>query len=128
MTVLATVNENIKDVELREKMVNRVEVLEKVKGLLLLPAIEKAATQQVADFYEVDLEAIYSIVRRHSDELVGDGMITLKRKDLVLTGQVDQLEITPYTAIIKDEKGNETCSLIGEVWYSQNGLSSVLEC
>lgn len=40
---------------------NRVDVLEKVKGLLLLPNLEMATTQQVADFTK-SLNKRYSVL------------------------------------------------------------------
>lgn len=76
--------------------------------MLLLPQLEMATAQQVADFYEVDVEAIKSIVRRNGDELETDGMVTFKRKDVKnLNRQGDGIEITPYVAIIRDGNGNE---------------------
>ena len=45
-----------------DNLVNRVEVLDKVKDLLLLPELEMATTSQVADFYEVPMQAIKSLV------------------------------------------------------------------
>ncbi|WP_144508469.1 hypothetical protein [Bacillus mycoides] len=41
-----TINER-----LREKHVGRIEVLERIKALLLLPNLEIATTKQVAEFY-----------------------------------------------------------------------------
>lgn len=60
-----------------------------------------ATTQQVADFYEVDVEAINSIIRRNGDELETDGMVTFKRKDVILNGHCDHIEITPYVSVFK---------------------------
>ena len=93
--------------EEREKLINRIDVLEKVKSLLLLPALEMATTQQVADFYEVGVEAIKTIVKRHGDELESDGMTVLNRKALLLKVQNEPIKNTSYVAIIRDEKGNE---------------------
>ncbi|WP_393950477.1 hypothetical protein [Lysinibacillus sp. PWR01] len=59
-----------------------MEVLERMKGLLLLPALEMATTQQVADFYEVDRTVIYQISNRHKDELLSDGYCKMTGKDL----------------------------------------------
>jgi hypothetical protein len=38
---------------LREQMAGRVEVLDKVKKLFLMPKLDMLTTQQVADYYEV---------------------------------------------------------------------------
>lgn len=60
--------------EEREALIERVEVLQKVKDLLLLPGLEMATTKQVAQFYEVTHEAIRKVMSRHGDELQADGM------------------------------------------------------
>lgn len=46
--------ENLTDAETRTKLAERVEVLEKVKDLVLLPQLEMMTVEQVADYYEVD--------------------------------------------------------------------------
>ena len=61
---------------------NRVEVLDKVKDLLLLPELEMATTSQVADFYEVPMQAIKSLVTDKKDELTADGYITKYGKEI----------------------------------------------
>lgn len=49
---------------------------------MLLPNTEYATTEQVARYYEVDIEAINSIVNRNRDELESDGMKIFKKKDI----------------------------------------------
>lgn len=68
--------------ELRDKLCDRYDVLEKVKELLLLPGTELMTTQQVADYYEVDKKVIESIYIRHEDELLSDGMCNKKYTEL----------------------------------------------
>lgn len=63
----------ILDANVRESYMNRVDVLEKVKGLLLLPKLEMATTKQVADFYEVNYDAVRALIVDHKEELVSDG-------------------------------------------------------
>lgn len=60
--------------DLREKLVDRVEVLEKVKALMLIPQMECATINQVADFYEVENKIIQKVIERNNDELILDGM------------------------------------------------------
>ena len=74
-------NELLTNGNLREELIEHYEVLEKVKELLLIPGTEFATTQQVADFYEVDNEAVQKVMQRNSDELLFDGMITLTGKE-----------------------------------------------
>ncbi|WP_349916938.1 phage antirepressor KilAC domain-containing protein [Bacillus cereus] len=66
----------------REKYIQRIEVLSKVKELLLLPRLEMATTKQVATFYEVGIEAIKSISKRHRVELESDGFVFMSYKDV----------------------------------------------
>ncbi|PGU06693.1 hypothetical protein COD21_24520 [Bacillus cereus] len=58
----------------REKYIERIEVLHRVKGLLLLPQLEMATTRQVATFYGVDRYLINKIIERNHDELKADGL------------------------------------------------------
>ena len=54
--------------EQREAMLERVEVLQKVKAFLLIPKLFLATSQQVASFFEVELSAVqkcYSATRRN---------------------------------------------------------------
>lgn len=68
--------------EERQKYINRVEVLEKVKKLFLIPQLNMMTIQQVADFYEVDLKVIQMCVLRNSDEIYADGVAMEKPRDL----------------------------------------------
>lgn len=68
--------------ELRDKLCERYDVLDKVKVLLLLPGTELMTAQQVADYYEVDKKAIESIYIRHENELIYDGMCNRKYTEL----------------------------------------------
>ena len=61
--------------EEREALIERVDVLQKVKGLLLLPGLEMATTKQVADFYEVKLTTINNMILMHREELEADGVV-----------------------------------------------------
>lgn len=66
----------------REKYIERIEVLERVKGLLLLPRLEMATTRQIAEYYEVPLKTIETIYMRHREELTSDGMVLYKGEQL----------------------------------------------
>ena len=74
-------NELLTNGNLREELVKHYEVLEKVKELLLIPGTEFATTQQVADFYEVGLKAITSLINDHREEVESDGMTVLSGKE-----------------------------------------------
>ena len=55
-------------------MAARVDVLDKVKKLFLLPQLEMMTAQQVADYYEVDLDAIQKCYQRNRQEIEPDGV------------------------------------------------------
>ena len=74
-------NDLLESKELREKLVAKVEVLEKVKKLLLIPGIELATVKQVADFYEVEETTIKMVVTRNREELQEDGLNSLTGRD-----------------------------------------------
>lgn len=63
---------------LRAQYADRVDVLDKVKALALLPDAVHADIPIVANYYEVSEAAIESIVRRNRAELEGNGLRVLK--------------------------------------------------
>ncbi|MCM1276980.1 MAG: hypothetical protein NC299_16720 [Lachnospiraceae bacterium] len=74
-TTAAITDESILDSkELRDKMSDRIEVLDKVKQLLLIPEMECMTVQQVADYYEVPYETIKSQYKYNKDEFDNDGV------------------------------------------------------
>lgn len=68
------VNENLLDAETRSKMAGRVEVLDKVKKLFLLPQLNMMTVEHVADYYNVDRDAINSCYYRNKEEIDLDGV------------------------------------------------------
>lgn len=73
---------NPENVDLRDQYIERVEVLDLVKGLLLLPNMEMATTKQVAELYKVSAETIRKLISRHRSEIEGDGMIIKKYSEI----------------------------------------------
>lgn len=57
----------------RDKLAERVEVLEKVKSLLLIPNTNIATSKQVAEFYEVTTDVLKKTISAYRDELELDG-------------------------------------------------------
>ncbi len=57
----------------REQCIGHIEVLERVKELLLLPRIDSYTMKQVAEWYEVDVEAIKKTYQRNRSEFESDG-------------------------------------------------------
>ena len=84
----------IENKNVREKMISNVSVLEKVKDLLLLGDSEFATTQQVADYYEVDITVIQKLVSRNKQELESNGLKLNSKNDIKnLIGHDVKLEI-----------------------------------
>lgn len=75
-------NPLLDDRDLRDKYVEKFEVLDSVKKLLLLPGTELLTVKQVADYYSVDEKAIEKVYARHEEELVSDGMCKRKYREL----------------------------------------------
>lgn len=67
---------------MRAQTVARVDVLDKVKALSLLPDGAHATTEIVADYFEVDIEAIKSLVKDNRVELSENGMRILVGEEL----------------------------------------------
>ena len=72
----------IEDKKLRNKVSDRVDVLEKVKDLLLLKNTNAATTKQVADYYEVDDSVIKMMVLNNKDEFEEDGYKSISGKNI----------------------------------------------
>lgn len=66
-------NELIEQKELREQMIERVEVLDRVKELILLPNTEYATTEQIAEYFNVEKKTVEKLVERNNDEFLSDG-------------------------------------------------------
>jgi len=76
----------------RDKYIDKFEVLDKVKSLVLLPYNETATTDIVADYYNVNLKTIEKLVERNKDELVSDGYSVLKGNQLTDIKSVCQIK------------------------------------
>ena len=68
--------------DLRMRNLNRIDVLEKVGTLLLLPNKEVATTKQVSEFFEVPLSTIKMAINEHKTELENNGLFILKGTEL----------------------------------------------
>ncbi|MFF0063070.1 restriction endonuclease [Streptomyces sp. NPDC005279] len=85
---------------LREGVVARTEVLERVKALSLLPDDIHVTTAMVAAYFEVGVEAVKSLVKDHRDELRANGYRLLTGTELRSFKDLSQIQSrTPSLAI-----------------------------
>ena len=94
----------IDDRTLRDNSVNHYEVLEKVKNLLLIPELDVMTTEQVADYYEVDYDAVKKVYQRNADELESDGMYIEKMENF-LKGQNVSFQKERNKAVLTYDNG-----------------------
>jgi hypothetical protein len=96
----------------REQYINQLDILDKVKKLVLLPDDVHATTELVADYYEVGIKAINSLMFDHKDELESDGFRVLRSNELTyfvnsfkesanISSKARQLAIFPRRAILR---------------------------
>lgn len=67
---------------MRDQTIDRTDVLDKVKALALLPDGMHATTEIVAEYFEVPLPTIKSVVEDNRDELAANGRRVLKGAEL----------------------------------------------
>jgi len=67
--------------EERQKYIDRVEILDKVKALMLIPQMAMVTARQIADFYEVDMHTIQICYQRNKREIDSDGTVVKKSLD-----------------------------------------------
>lgn len=60
--------------ELRDECVGRIEVLQKVKALMLIPQLECMTLKQIAEFYEVETKTVERCYERNEEEINNDGI------------------------------------------------------
>ncbi|WP_405458484.1 hypothetical protein OG786_15555 [Streptomyces sp. NBC_00101] len=67
---------------LRVEQMVRVDILDKVKSLVMLPDGIHVRTEDVARYFEVSTEALKKVTQRHRDEMEGNGLVLLRGSDL----------------------------------------------
>ena len=68
---------------LRASVSTRTEVLDRVKALSMLPDYIHVTTKMVADYYEVGIEAIQSLIKEHRGELADNGYRVVAGQELM---------------------------------------------
>ncbi|MCQ8190592.1 DUF1664 domain-containing protein [Streptomyces rugosispiralis] len=67
---------------LRDSVIERTDVLDKVKVLIMLPDGLHITTRMVAEYFEVGEEAVKSLAKRHREEFQSNGMHILRGSEL----------------------------------------------
>lgn len=67
--------------DLRDECVDRVEVLQRVKALMLIPQMECMTLKQIAKYYEVNEDTVQKCYQRNAAEINGDGFKRAIPKD-----------------------------------------------
>jgi len=75
-------NELLENKQKREEVIDRVEVLEQVGELLLLPNTEYATTETVARYYDVEIDTIKKIISRHKQEISSNGYRLFSKSEI----------------------------------------------
>lgn len=77
---------------LRDSVAGRTETLDKVKALSLLPDGTHVTTQMVANYFEVGLKTLESLVRDHRAELESNGYRIVTGSELTSLKKVGSLD------------------------------------
>jgi len=102
-------SKTMRDKYMDNDYVQRVdEILNKVKRLISLANGTHVTTEMTANFYEVGLEAINSLIKDHRSELVADGLTVLEGEQLKsfkiknnINSRVKSLTIIPKKVMLK---------------------------
>lgn len=98
MSNVVSIDKFVEDKDLRQKYINRLEVLDKVGKIFTLPNTELMTTKMVAEWYEVEFKTIQKLIERNLDELTENGMVFKKYGEIkteVKTDNVSVLENIP---------------------------------
>ncbi|MEK4513636.1 hypothetical protein [Paenibacillus sp. FSL K6-2524] len=98
----------LKSVSLRESHIDRANVLEKVKKLILLPGDMNASIEQVSEYYGVTRKTIDSLIFDNRDELESDGLRVLTGDELfsfkemaIISKMARSFTVIPRRAILR---------------------------
>lgn len=95
--------ELIENKENREKVIERIEVLDQVKEILTLGNTEFVTVELAAQYYEVGFEAVNTVIKRHKEELETDGLNVLTGKDIKEILVKSNMNFTNYRGYFESE-------------------------
>lgn len=112
--------------ELRESVIGRLEVLDKVGDLLLLPNTDYATKGQVVEYFEINIKTLESLMLDHKEELESNGMKKYKKNEILRNilkeGNVKNERTRAVVTI-----GNETITInnTGLILFSKRSILNV---
>jgi len=68
--------------EVRDRYVNRTEVLDKVKELAVLPIGDYVESKRVCEYFDISQATLASVIKKGKEEFKSDGVITLTGSEL----------------------------------------------
>ena len=111
--------------EMREQYIDRLDILEKVRALFLIPELNLMSTGMVAKFFDVPAETIKKAYQRNQDELDADGAKLLKVKDIFDGGVIStsRIQTVQGGAIVTCDDGQKfRLSNRGSVYYTPRSV------
>lgn len=106
--VTTTASEDIiTDHAMRDQMISRIEVLDKVKNLFLISYNDMATVSQVADYYEVSSNALRQCIMRNRDEVEEDGIALMNSGEFKQLYHITPKETTRGRMVFEDAIGSE---------------------
>lgn len=98
----------IESKSLRESVIDQTDVLDKVKGIALLPDGLHVTIEMAGNYYEVSPKTIESLIFDNKDELESDGLMVLNgerlssfKKESQISSRAAFLTIIPRRAILR---------------------------
>lgn len=97
----------VEDRALRDSAIERLEVLDKVKMLFIVPGLGMVTSQQVAEYFEVDRNVLRVCVHNNKEELSGDGVRNLSAAEFQALNDVMPKRKSKGTIVLADQFGHE---------------------
>lgn len=120
-------NQLLENKQMREECMGRIEVLEKVKKLILLPNTEFATIEMVANYYEVDggVKTIESLVNYNRDEIESNGYKVYSKDNLLTLNLKVKTKRGGFDVLDSEENVVASGSNKGVALFSQRAILNV---
>lgn len=91
----------LRDLNIRNRLVDQVDILNTIGKLELLPVFNIATINRVAKYFDVESEKIYSLMKRHFHEFVNDGLKEIDKSSFIEIMQQRNLKLEEDDLITK---------------------------